>query len=208
MDSQPDIIYEKLVSKSNTRSWVWKHFAYAANNSLHIISDNWVVCRYCKIFVKKINTTNLIAHLANNHAEVFPKKPSASEENTPNKLNKRRRTEITEVLDISTDDNTNDSFTVTEIDDLANKSLSDNDGYDQNQSSENVSETPRVLTVMEVLQSFLITDLADLQVVNGTGFQTMFKTLVRGLQQLPTVSEVLKNFNSLSTFLFSFRQKM
>lgn len=208
MDSQPDIIYEKLVSKTNTRSWVWQHFAYAANNSLQILNNDWVVCRYCKIFVKKINTTNLIAHLANNHAEVFPKKPSASEKNTPHKLKKRRITEVSEVSDISTDENTNDSFTVTEIDDVVNKTLLDNDDFDQNQSFEDVPAAPRMLTVMEVLQPFLIIDLVDLQVENGKGFQTMFKTLVPGLQQLPSVSEVFQNFNLLSTFAFSFRQKM
>ena len=74
---------DKLVSKPKSKSKVWKHFGFHANDRGEITDKKEVVCRLCRLPVPYSgNTTNLTYHLQRSHstelAELYSDKAGPS----------------------------------------------------------------------------------------------------------------------------------
>ncbi len=73
---------EELVSKPGTKSEVWQYFGLAKGPDGKAVNDGAVYCKLCakKVTAKSGNTSNLKAHLKNNHKTIHCQlqKPSAT----------------------------------------------------------------------------------------------------------------------------------
>ncbi len=64
---------DEFVPKSGTKSELWQHFGLKKGDNGKPIDDGSVYCRLCRRKVKagSGNTSNLKAHLKNNHRSVY-----------------------------------------------------------------------------------------------------------------------------------------
>ena len=62
-----------LVSKPNTKAFIWKYFGFEANEKGNPRSKNHPKFRLCRLEIaaKDGNTSNLYSHLKNNHPEEY-----------------------------------------------------------------------------------------------------------------------------------------
>ena len=62
-----------LVSKRNTKTFIWKYFGFEPNKKGNLRSKNHPKCRLCQLEIaaKDRNTSNLYSHLKNKHSEEY-----------------------------------------------------------------------------------------------------------------------------------------
>ena len=72
-DSLNDSGSSDLVSKRNTKVFIWKYFGFEPNETGNPLSKNHPKCHLChvEIAMKYGNTSNLYSHLKNKHPEQY-----------------------------------------------------------------------------------------------------------------------------------------
>ena len=63
----------ELISKQNTKAFVWKYFGFKPNENGNPRSKDQPKCQLCRLEIaaKDGNTTNLYSHLKNKHPEEY-----------------------------------------------------------------------------------------------------------------------------------------
>ena len=94
----------ELVDKPGCKSEVWKYFGLKCNEEKRPVIDGYAFCRECKakVAARSGNTSNLIAHLRNNHPTIYAafskQKTETAKHSQSSKSTASQQKSITEVL--------------------------------------------------------------------------------------------------------------
>uniref|UniRef100_A0A1X7UPQ4 BED-type domain-containing protein n=1 Tax=Amphimedon queenslandica TaxID=400682 RepID=A0A1X7UPQ4_AMPQE len=67
--SSDEVLSARLLPKPGTKSAIWQYFGVKANEDGEVLDDGKAFCRLCSrgVIARSGNTSNLMAHLCNNH---------------------------------------------------------------------------------------------------------------------------------------------
>ena len=93
----------ELVDKPGCKSAMWKYFGLKCDEEKRHVIDGHALCRQCKneVAARNGNTSNLIAHLPNNHPTInadFAKQKAEKAKQHPSNKSAPQQLSITEVL--------------------------------------------------------------------------------------------------------------